>query len=67
MGIKGSRAELPYLLTEVGPKAASAASIRDEAQAPSPQSDSLREQKGNRQLLPEPYQKHIYLLVNICK
>jgi hypothetical protein len=62
-----SGAALPYLVTEVSLKAASAASIHDEAQAPSPQSNSLREQKGTRQLLPEPSQKHIHSLVNKCR
>ncbi len=52
---------------EVSLKVASAALILDEAQAPSPQSDSLREQKGNRELMPERYQQHIYSLVNIFK
>ena len=50
MGEKGgvqSGAALPYLLTEVSPKAAHAASIlATEAQAPSPRIASLREQKG---------------------
>ena len=48
-----SGAELPYLLTEVGLKADSVVLIHDEAQAPSPQSAPLREQKVNRQLLSE--------------
>ena len=48
MGNRGvqSGAELPYLLTKASPKNASVASIlATEAQAPSPRSASLREQK----------------------
>ena len=48
-----SGATLPYLLTEASLKATPAASIlATEAQAPSPRSASLREQKESRQLLP---------------
>ena len=55
-----SGAEFPYLLTEVNLKAAPIASIpATEAQAPSPRNDSLREQKGNRQHLPNPIFKEI--------